>query len=83
VRLADGSVEFSEQERWLVLRRPSIVVVVNLSDQARELSAIAPELGDLLFDSHALLHGAGGTGRHAGSTSEAAPHSVLVARDHG
>ncbi|MCS5733068.1 malto-oligosyltrehalose trehalohydrolase [Herbiconiux daphne] len=76
LRLADVRVDFSEDDRWLVLERPPIVLVVNFSDAAVDLRAIAPTLGEPLFDSHAQLRGDPLPER----LTAVAPHSVVVAR---
>ncbi|QJU52900.1 malto-oligosyltrehalose trehalohydrolase [Herbiconiux sp. KACC 21604] len=77
LRLAEIAVEFSEEERWLVLTRPTITLVVNFSDEPRELATIAPGAGEVLVDTHALLHPAPPS-RHAGRPLDIAPHSVIV-----
>jgi maltooligosyltrehalose trehalohydrolase len=79
LRLSDVRVEFSEEERWLTLERPSLVLVVNLSEAALPLSRIAPRFGELLFDSRAALAG-GGSGPAAHAPTNAPPVSVLVGR---
>ncbi|WP_440709690.1 malto-oligosyltrehalose trehalohydrolase [Herbiconiux sp. YIM B11900] len=79
VRLADVRVDFDDDERWLTLERPGLVLVVNLSDEPRPLARIAPRLGEVLFESRAALRGEPATA--AGATpTEAAPRSVLVTR---
>jgi maltooligosyltrehalose trehalohydrolase len=77
VRLADVSVEFSEEDRWIVVTRPGIALVINLSDEPREVAALAPALGELLLDAHSVLTGAP---TPVATPSTIAPHSVLVAR---
>ncbi|WP_291049069.1 malto-oligosyltrehalose trehalohydrolase [Herbiconiux sp.] len=79
VRLADVRVDFDDDERWLTLERPGLVLVVNLSDEPRPLARIAPRLGEVLFESRAALRGEPAPA--AGATpTEAAPRSVLVTR---
>ncbi|NQX36604.1 malto-oligosyltrehalose trehalohydrolase [Herbiconiux sp. VKM Ac-2851] len=83
--LADVNVEFDEEARWLVLSRPSIVVIVNLGDarlDAGTVAQVAPLAGDVLFDSHAVLHGPSATtpDEAAGRPAGVAPRSVVVAR---
>jgi maltooligosyltrehalose trehalohydrolase len=82
LRLSDVRVSFSEEERWITIERPSIVMVVNLSDEALPLERIAPRFGELLFDSRAVLEGraAGSDGAVETAPVESAPVSVLVAR---
>jgi maltooligosyltrehalose trehalohydrolase len=76
VRLADVRVDFSEDDRWLVLERPSIVLAVNFSDAPRDLATIAPRFGEPLFSSHDALRGA----PLPSVLTVLAPHSVAVAR---
>ncbi|MFB2586013.1 malto-oligosyltrehalose trehalohydrolase [Herbiconiux liukaitaii] len=76
LRLSDVRVEFSDEERWITIERPTIVMVVNLSESALPLDRIAPRFGDLLFDSRATLSGSPAKA----APSEIAPISVLVAR---
>ncbi|TAJ47179.1 MAG: malto-oligosyltrehalose trehalohydrolase [Herbiconiux sp.] len=57
VRLSDIAVSFDEDARWLVLERPALVILVNLSDAPLDVATVAPRLGEPLFDSHAALRG--------------------------
>ncbi len=76
VRLADIDVTFDEDARWLVLERSALVMVVNLSDAPLDVAAVAPRLGEPLFDSHAALRG------HPlpAEVTTSAARSVLVGR---
>lgn len=76
VRLADVTVAFDEQQRWLTLERPGLVLVVNLGDEPRALATVAPRFGEALFDSHAALRGEDLTA----SLDSVQPDSVVVGR---
>ncbi|GAA2232421.1 malto-oligosyltrehalose trehalohydrolase [Herbiconiux moechotypicola] len=85
IRLSDIVVEFDEAERWLVLRRPGAVLVVNLSGERIELARVAPDVLalPLVLDTRAVLDS--GEGKPPTSSTGAMPAtvdplSVLVAR---
>jgi maltooligosyltrehalose trehalohydrolase len=76
LRLADVRVDFSEADRWLVLERPPLAIVVNFSDAPRELAEIAPRFEEPLFDSHTHLRGE----PLPATLERSAPRSVAVGR---
>ncbi|MDO9397298.1 MAG: malto-oligosyltrehalose trehalohydrolase [Herbiconiux sp.] len=80
VTLADVSVTFDEEARWLALARPGLVLVVNLGASPLPIEAVAaaggPVLGEALLDTHAHL----ADEPVPAHPVAVAPHSALVTR---
>jgi maltooligosyltrehalose trehalohydrolase len=72
-RFDSTSVAFDETERWLVLRRGSIAILINFDDDEHTLPArVGPELGSFASDGAAI--------RHRGDAGVSlAPRSVVIA----
>ncbi|GGE90184.1 malto-oligosyltrehalose trehalohydrolase [Mycetocola zhadangensis] len=72
-RFGATSVEFDEDERWLVLRRGSVAIVINFDEQEHTVSApVGAELLSFASDGDAVRD------RREGII-QLAPHSVLIA----